>query len=68
MPNDEEIATTDMSQTLCDIHVGPIQGPWLRCAHCASSFDICRACETVVEHDPAHSRSSAYEIGEHVGG
>ncbi len=43
--------------TICDIHVGPIQGAWMRCAHCAVSFDVCAECEEAADHDPGHGKS-----------
>jgi hypothetical protein len=44
-------------QTLCDIHVGPIQGAWLRCAQCVTNCDVCTDCATIVEHDPKHGEA-----------
>ncbi|ODN91441.1 hypothetical protein L198_05957 [Cryptococcus wingfieldii CBS 7118] len=41
-------------ETLCDVHGDQIRGVWLRCAHCAAGFDICREAERVADHDSTH--------------
>ncbi|WVO22726.1 uncharacterized protein IAS62_004060 [Cryptococcus decagattii] len=40
--------------TLCDVHGDQIRGVWLRCAHCASGFDICLEAERIADHDATH--------------
>lgn len=39
---------------ICDICLEAIAGGWMRCANCASSFDVCAGCIEAVEHDPKH--------------
>ncbi|WVO18309.1 hypothetical protein L204_106024 [Cryptococcus depauperatus] len=41
-------------ETLCDVHGEQIRGVWLRCAHCASGFDICQRAESLADHDVTH--------------
>ncbi|GAA5891158.1 hypothetical protein JCM5296_004913 [Sporobolomyces johnsonii] len=41
---------------ICDACVQPIRGAWLRCCHCADSFDICSQClpRASSTHPPSH--------------
>ncbi|KAI5477009.1 hypothetical protein MNV49_006967 [Pseudohyphozyma bogoriensis] len=39
---------------ICDNCLEAIPGAWMRCCHCANSFDLCVECLNLIEHDPYH--------------
>lgn len=39
---------------LCDNCLEAICGPWMRCCHCSTSFDLCCECLSKIDHDPFH--------------
>lgn len=39
---------------LCDSCFDVVEGPWLRCANCTDSVDVCGECELRADHDPSH--------------
>ncbi|GHJ88425.1 hypothetical protein NliqN6_4827 [Naganishia liquefaciens] len=55
-PRDPEayLRCVEHRSTICDVHVGQIKGTWLRCVHCAGSFDVCLNCQAAADHDPTH--------------
>lgn len=39
---------------ICDNCLEAISGAWMRCAHCAGSFDVCTGCLGLIQHDEDH--------------
>ncbi|ORY70652.1 hypothetical protein BCR35DRAFT_307963 [Leucosporidium creatinivorum] len=41
-------------QVICDVCADAIVGPWNRCCHCSTSFDVCTPCLHQIHHEPSH--------------